>query len=347
MKVLVVNNAAPFIRGGAEELADQLVLRLNATAGVEAELLRIPFRWEPADCIVEQILLNLKLQLYEVDRVIGLKFPAYLIPHSKKVIWLLHQFRQAYDLFENGTSHLCDHESGKKIAEVVRNADNQCFQGCRAIYTNSPVTQDRLKKFNAFDSTVLYPPLLDGERFIGGEYGNYFFAGGRVGPGKRQHLLLEAMQHVRSTVRLVIAGPLDDADYGRRLQELIAKNDLANRVTIQFRFHSRDEIAKLVNEALACVYLPIDEDSMGYVTMEAFSAAKPVITANDSGGVLELVRNGQTGFVAQSDPQSLAGYLDQLAEDHPMAIKLGGAAKSLLESKSLSWHDTISRLLND
>jgi glycosyltransferase involved in cell wall biosynthesis len=86
---------------------------------------------------------------------------------------------------------------------------------------------------------------------------------------------------------------------------------------------------------------------MGYVTMEAFSAAKPVITANDSGGVLELVRNGQTGFVAQSDPQSLAGYLDQLAEDNPMAIKLGGAAKSLLESKSLSWHDTISRLLND
>jgi len=105
MKVLVVNNAAPFIRGGAEELADQLVLRLNATAGVEAELLRIPFRWEPADCIVEQILLNLKLQLYEVDRVIGLKFPAYLIPHSKKVIWLLHQFRQAWP--ETTARRLC------------------------------------------------------------------------------------------------------------------------------------------------------------------------------------------------------------------------------------------------
>ena len=45
MRVLVVNNAAPFVKGGAEQLADQLVWRLNATKGVEAELLRIPFRW--------------------------------------------------------------------------------------------------------------------------------------------------------------------------------------------------------------------------------------------------------------------------------------------------------------
>lgn len=54
MKVLVVNNAAPFIRGGAEELADRLVRELNATSGIEAELLRIPFRWEPAECIADQ-----------------------------------------------------------------------------------------------------------------------------------------------------------------------------------------------------------------------------------------------------------------------------------------------------
>ena len=78
MKVLVLNNAAPFIRGGAEELADCLVRRLNATKGVEAELLRVPFRWEPAERIVDEILLNRNLQLYNVDRTIALKFPAYL-----------------------------------------------------------------------------------------------------------------------------------------------------------------------------------------------------------------------------------------------------------------------------
>ena len=48
MKVLIVNNMAPFVWGGAEELAanqeKQLVL-----AGHEAEVLRIPFQWNPAE----------------------------------------------------------------------------------------------------------------------------------------------------------------------------------------------------------------------------------------------------------------------------------------------------------
>jgi hypothetical protein len=101
MKVLVLNNAAPFIRGGAEELADCLVQRLNETSGVEAELLRIPFRWEPAERIVDEIVLNRNLRLYNVDRTIALKFPAYLIPYPEKTLWLLHQFRQAYDLYES------------------------------------------------------------------------------------------------------------------------------------------------------------------------------------------------------------------------------------------------------
>jgi len=346
MRVLVVNNAAPFIRGGAEEFAEQLVLRLNATMGVEAELLRIPFRWEPADCILEQILLNRNLRLDQVDRVIGLKFPAYLIPHPSKTLWLLHQFRQAYDLYESGTSHLCNHESGERIVRLVRNADELCFRECRAIYTNSPVTKARLRKFNRFDATVLYPPLLDGERFIGGEYGSYFFAGGRVGPGKRQHLLVEAMRHVKSTVKLVVAGPLDHEDYGFRLRELVAQHDLADRVELRFGFHSRHEIAKLVNGALACAYLPVDEDSLGYVTMEAFSAGKSVITTYDSGGVLELVRHGETGFVTRADPRSLAEQLDRLVGNQTTAIAMGHEAKLLLDSKALSWERSIARLLN-
>jgi glycosyltransferase involved in cell wall biosynthesis len=348
MKVLVLNNAAPFIRGGAEELADELVRRLNRTKGIEAELLRVPFRWEPADCILTEILLNQNLRLYDVDRTIGLKFPAYLIPHECKVLWLLHQFRQAYDLYESGTSHPCSDAHGQqKVVKLVRNADREAFKECRAIYTNSPVTQTRLQKFNGIASTVLRPPLLDAERFIGGSYGDYFFAGGRVGPGKRQHLLVEAMQHVRSNVRLVIAGPLDDESYGDRLQKMVAQHNLAGRVELRFGFHSRDVIAKLVNEASACVYLPIDEDSFGYVTMEAFAAAKAVITTSDAGGVLELVHDNETGCVSVADAESLALKLDMLSTRQRLARKMGGAAKLLLDGMGLSWDYTVERLLSD
>ena len=102
-----------------------------------------------------------------------------------------------------------------------------------------------------------------------------------------------------------------------------------------------------MNGARACAYLPIDEDSMGYVTMEAFSAGKGVITSCDSGGVLELVHDGETGLVSNPDAHSLAESLDQLGGDLPTARKVGRNAKALLESKGLSWDHTIATLLDN
>jgi glycosyltransferase involved in cell wall biosynthesis len=346
MKVLVVNNAAPFVRGGAEELADHLVRQLNATKGVEAELLRIPFRWEPAERLIEEIVLNRSLRLYNVDRVIALKFPAYLIPHPDKTLWLLHQFRQAYDLYESGLSYLGADPRGSEIIRVVRAADEGAFASCRRIFTNSPVTQGRLKKFNGFDGSVLYPPLNGAYLFTGGDYGRYIFAGGRVGPGKRQELLVEAMRYVRSDIGLVVAGPPDDEKAGRLLETLITEYHLGSRVELRLGFRPREEIAALANGALACAYLPIDEDSLGYVTMEAFSAAKAVITARDSGGLLEIVHDSQTGVVVAPQPLAIAAALDRLAGDRDRTIAMGRAARELLNSKDISWETTISRLLD-
>jgi glycosyltransferase involved in cell wall biosynthesis len=102
-----------------------------------------------------------------------------------------------------------------------------------------------------------------------------------------------------------------------------------------------------VNGARACAYLPIDEDSMGYVTMEAFSAGKGVLTSCDSGGVLELVHDGETGLVSNPDAHSLAESLDKLGGDLPTARKVGQNAKVLLESKELSWDHTIATLLDN
>lgn len=346
MRVLVLNNAVPFVRGGAEELAEHLLDRLNRTPGVEAELLRVPFRWEPAERIVDQIVINRNLRLYKVDRVIGLKFPAYLIPHPHKTLWLLHQFRQAYDLYESGLSHLCGHRCGKEIARQVHEADQHCFAECRAVFTNSPVTQARLKKFNGRDAAVLYPPLLDPERFHGGELGDYIFAGGRISPGKRQHLLVEAMRHTRSAVKLVVAGPSEDAKYLSRLLDIIARYRLSDRVDVRARFHSRDEVAGLVNGALATAYLPIDEDSLGFVTMEAFCAGKAMVTSRDAGGLLEIVRDQETGFVVDPTAAAIGRVFDQLVEDITRTKDMGRAGRSLLASKQLNWDETIARLLS-
>lgn len=67
MKVLVVNNMAPFVWGGAEELATHLQKNL-IIAGHEAEILRIPFQWEPATRIPSQMLMVRAFEVWNVDR---------------------------------------------------------------------------------------------------------------------------------------------------------------------------------------------------------------------------------------------------------------------------------------
>lgn len=342
MKVLVVNNALPFVRGGAEELADHLVRRLNATPGVEAELLRIPFAWEPQERLIEEMLAVQSMRLHNLDLMIGLKWPAYLLPWDRKRLWLLHQFRQAYDLLTPGEGYLGD-ARGAEIVRAIRNTDNACFQACERIFLNSPVTQKRLKDFNGVEGEALYPPLNDAELFCGGEDGGYIFAGGRVGPGKRQHLLIEAMALAKGAPSLIIAGPPDSDDHVRPLKARIHELGLEDRVELRLGFHPRQEIATLVNNARACAYIPYDEDSLGYVTMEAFAAGKPVLTTTDSGGLLEIVGE-DSGAVTAPDPAALAEGLARLSDPAVAAAK-GAAAAALWSARGLTWERTIETLL--
>ena len=152
---------------------------------------------------------------------------------------------------------------------------------------------------------------------------------------------------MRCDLRLIVAGPLEEPEYGAYLRDLVARYDCSDRIDLRFGFHDRDEIARLVNGSLACAYIPIDEDSLGYVTMEAFSAGKCVVTSSDAGGLLEIVLDGETGLVTAAEPAALAESFARLASERKKAIGLGHAAKALLDSKALSWDNTIDCLLND
>lgn len=343
LKILVVNSAAPFIHGGAEELAINLTRQLNARSNVEAELLRVPFRWDPPDVILEEVLLNRRFELINVDRVIALKFPAYLIPHPHKTLWLLHQFRQAYDLADAGEG-LPDGD----LRRAIRTADNVAFAACRKIFVNSPVTQRRLSHYNGFASEVLYPPLNDEELFTGpaadDEASPYIFAGGRVSRGKRQHLLVEAMAHAFVPGRLIIAGPPDTSADAEHLLALVERLGLQDRVELHLGFHPRAQIAQWVRGARAAAYLPVDEDSLGYVTMEAFAAGKGVLTTTDAGGLLEIV-GPDTGLVVAPNADMLGRGLERLLGDRGLASRLGAAARAVWQARALTWSATIEKLL--
>jgi len=344
MKVLVVNNMAPFIWGGAEELAVHLQKHL-IIAGHDAELLRIPFQWEPATRIPSQMLMVKAFELWNVDRVIALKFPAYLIRHPHKTLWLLHQYRQAYDLFDAGQTNLPEDQAGQAIQQLIKQADGETFRESRRIFTNSEVTRQRLAHYNGFDAEVLLPPLNDPEQFSGATSEGYIFAGGRINEMKRQYLLLEALALAPRNVRLVIAGPPDAPEDASRLRKLAESLGVADRVKLDLRFLARSELAEYVNRATSCAYLPYNEDSLGYVAMEAAAAAKPVITTCDSGGVLGLVLHRQTGWVVSPEPQALAEALAQASTNTTFVRELGVAARERWLRMGITWPNTIARLM--
>lgn len=343
MKIAVLNNCVPFVAGGAEHLADSLCGKLKEY-GHDALLVRVPFAWHPSEKLVEHILAARLMRLTNVDRVIGLKFPAYYIPHDNKVLWLLHQFRQAYDLWGTPYQDIPDTPGGHKIRNAIIEADNRYLREARKIYTNSHVTGDRLGKFNGIDSEVLYPPLNRAEDFFCSSYGDYIFYPGRVTGGKRQALVVEAMKHVKSGVRLVVAGQPELPSDSAKIADLIREHNLESRVEFIPQFITEDEKALRFADALGCIYTPYDEDSYGYVTLEAYSARKPVITCHDSGGITILVRDQQTGLVTPPSAPAIAQAMDRLYYDRRAAERMGNAGYDLMMTLGINWDTVIKRL---
>ncbi len=343
MKILVANNLNPFERGGAELLADHLVANLHRH-GHEAELLRLPFAYEDWSTIPAQMYAARAFELYNVDRLIALKFPAFLLRHPAKVTWLLHQYRQAYDLFDAGTSSIPQSPLGTEFRDLVTAADTAGIGESLAVFTNSSVTARRLKHYNGLDSSVLLPPLNDPHLFVGGGDNGYIFAGGRINDAKRQWLLLEALALTAPAVRLVIAGPPSSPQDEIRLHARAAELGVHDRLTLEFGYHERSHIAELVNNARACAYIPIDEDSLGYVAMEAAQARKPIISCTDSGGVTQLVTHRSTGWLCEPQPDDLAAAMTAAVESASIARRYGRAAHDRWSALGVTWDATIERL---
>lgn len=339
MKILVANNAAPFIRGGAELLADRLVVELQR-AGHEAELFRLPLGDTPEQ-ILDSMLAAALTSLVNVDRVIGLKFPAYLIPHDDVVIYLVHQFRQAYDPAPVGWP---DEPRLNRVVDAVRKADAAAFAAANRMYTISPMVAARLRRDNGIDASVLMTPPHADQLYRSAAPEGYIVALGRISGSKRQLLAVQAMRYARPGYRLVVAGAPESPALLAELQREIAANHLESRVELVPRFISEEEKLDLIARSIGSVYLPIDEDSYGYVCYEAAMSSKPTITGTDSGGTTTLVEHGRTGLVTAPEPAAIAAAFDELAAHPEQARGMGENARTLAMELDLSWSRVVQEL---
>src|SRR5437588_11104118 len=98
MKVLIASTIVPFIEGGGTYIVDWLAEKVREY-GHQVDVFKIPFHGDP-NCMVEQML-ALRLLGFRCygDRLIAIRTPIYMLDHPNKVLWFIHHFRMAYDLW--------------------------------------------------------------------------------------------------------------------------------------------------------------------------------------------------------------------------------------------------------
>jgi glycosyltransferase involved in cell wall biosynthesis len=348
MRVAVVTVQIPFVSGGAEVLAEGLLGALRG-AGHEAEIVAIPFKHYPPERVVDHMMVCRLLDLTEsfgktIDRVIGLKFPAYLVPHPKKVLWILHQHRSAYDLWDHPEAgDLRNSPNGRLVRNTIRQADENLMRECHSIFTISQNVSGRLRDACGIESKPLYNPPSRTDSFYCATPGEYLLYPSRLNPLKRQTLILEALAVTRQPVRVLFAGRSDHPQLQEECQRLVREFGLNGRVQFLGQV-SEPEKLKLYAEALGVLFTPLDED-YGYVTLEAMLARKPVLTCTDSGGPLEFVEDLATGLIADPSPEAIAEGMDALWADRSRAAKWGAAGYERYQSMNISWSHVVDQLL--
>lgn len=339
---MVADAQVPFVEGGAELHVKSLITQLQRR-GYDVEKVTIPFRPQAKSEVLAQAaawrLLDLSVSNEQpIDLLIATRFPSYFARHPRKVAWVIHQHRTAYELCGTPYSDFEHTEADVGLRRRLLDLDRRMLGECRHVFTNAQNTASRLEKFNGVTARALYhpPPLAD--RLRPGDYGTYVLVVGRLEAVKRPDLAIRALAHVPAPMRLVIVGEGSQRGLAERAA---AESGVGERVVFAGAA-SGDQLVALYAGARAVVYVPFDED-YGYVTLEAFLSAKPVVTATDSGGTLEFVRDGENGFVCAPEPSAIGQAIARLAADPDLARQLG--QHGLARAAQITWNGVVEQLV--
>lgn len=223
------------------------------------------------------------------------------------------------------------------LKKIITFLDDRALENTKKFYAISKTVKDR-KEYFPKDAhvEVVYPPSAL-KYFEEGQY-DYLFTVSRLDSAKRIDMIIKAMKHVKSDIKLKIAGtgPME-----KELKKL-AENDKR----IEFLgFVNDEELIKYYSNARGVIFVPYDED-YGLVTIEAMKSKKPVITSYDAGGVTEFVENGVTGFISKFDEIQIGNSIEKLAQLDEDNIKNMGI-KAYNKVKDISWNSVVSSIINE
>jgi glycosyltransferase involved in cell wall biosynthesis len=340
LRIAVCRPQVAFARGGVEIFTDDLVAELR-DRGHDADLVTVPFKWYPGERVLTQTFVWRLLDLEEadgrrIDLVIATKFPSYVVRHPNKVVWLVHQFRQAYELDRTELGQFGESTEDRATRRAVQKLDKVALGEARKLFATSRNVADRMQRSTGLEAEVMpHPPQELPYRTE--SYDDFVLSVGRLDRAKRHELLLDALA-ADSSLQCVIVGDGPDRE---RLESVAQRHGLDGRARFAGRVDEQ-ELADLYARCLAVYYAPVDED-FGMVPYEAFLSEKPVVTTTDAGGPLEVVADRRTGLVCEPRAVALAEACSWLRTHVDDAKEWGRAGKEV--ARRVSWDETIARLL--
>lgn len=167
------------------------------------------------------------------------------------------------------------------------------------------------------------------------EWGHILYVG-RLVEQKGLHYLLEAIGQVQqrfSEIRLTVIGdgPM------RARYEAMADRILGNRIVFlgaQPQRVVREYLGRAYLFCMPSITMPSGEaETLGVVFLEAMAMKVPPVSFR-SGGIPEVIRHGETGFLAKErDVEGLAHYLTLLLEKPDLRNRMGEAGRRWVEQE--------------
>lgn len=375
MKIaLVAPSPVPFTFGGTESMILKIQRLFNTQTSHQCEVMKIPTRENSFWQLIDSYYAFHTLDLSHFDVVISTKYPSWMIRHPVHFLYLIHPFRQVYDLYPNFSQQyevfgFDQYDRVQEILKIIQTGDernNDVFDLLFSIrndissypnelfhfpgpflrniihyFDRNACSPARIKKYFAISKQVreregyfphnvpikvLYPPSSQGPCLGGTQTGRYALSVSRLANTKRIDLLIEAMNYVSPEIHLKIVG---EGPEEKKLRK-IAKNN----PQIEFiGFVTDQQLKDLYSNAFTLLFVPRDEE-YGLVIPEAMQCKKPVITANDSGGPLELVKDGENGFIVNPDPKEIAEKIEYLYQNPQHAQRMGNEGSEFIQKLS-------------
>lgn len=138
---------------------------------------------------------------------------------------------------------------------------------------------------------------------------------------KGQDVVLESLARLRDTLpdsHVVFYGHGKDADFQAKLDEMVVRLDLTDRV--EFGGYRTDLMEQLPN--FDCLVVASEAEPFGLVLLEAMRAGVPLVATN-AGGVPEIVSDGVNGLLFEAgDAEGLAAAFSRIASEPKLAKQL-------------------------